>query len=422
VTETIHIVGAGVAGLSCAVRLSGEGKRVVLYESARMAGGRCRSYYDSALDLTIDNGNHLLLSGNRAARDYAARIGAAEALFGPKECVFDFLDTRSGERWKLRPNASRIPWWIFVKDRGVSGAGPLDYLGVLGILRASRDATIGDAMRCSGNLYERLWGPVLLAALNTEPREASATLAAAVLRETLAAGGDACRPLVATHGLGAAFVEPALKTLAAKGAEVRFGARLREIAFDKGRASKLMFADDNVGLGENDRIVLATPPWAAAELIPDLIVPDDFRGIVNAHFKIAPPRGQPPLLGMVGSLSEWLFTFEDRLSITISGADRLMDESRESLAERIWVEVAAATGLATEIPQWQIVKERRATFAATPRQESRRPPAVTRWSNLFLAGDWTATELPATIEGAVRSGYKAAAHVLGADEPNATLF
>jgi squalene-associated FAD-dependent desaturase len=415
VTETIHIVGAGVAGLSCAIRLSDEGKRVALYESARMAGGRCRSYYDSALDLTIDNGNHLLLSGNRAARDYAGRIGAAEALVGPKECVFDFLDTRSGERWKLRPNASRIPLWIFAKDRGVPGAGPLDYLGVLGILRAGHEATISDAMRCSGNLYERLWGPVLLAALNTEPREASAALAAAVLRETLAAGGDACRPMAATHGLGPAFVEPALKTLAARGAEVRFGARLRKIGFDGDRATKLMFGDETVGLGENDRIVLATPPWAAQELIPDLIVPDDFRSIVNAHFKIAPRRGQPLLLGMVGSLSEWLFAFEDRLSVTISGADRLMDESRESLAERIWAEVAAATGLATEIPQWQIVKERRATFAATPRQEARRPPAVTRWSNLFLAGDWTATGLPATIEGAVRSGYKAAAHVLGTE-------
>jgi hydroxysqualene dehydroxylase len=412
VTGTTHIVGAGVAGLACAIRLADEGRRVAIYEAARMAGGRCRSYYDSTLDLTIDNGNHLLLSGNRAALDYAARIGAADALTGPAECAFDFLDTRNGERWTLRPNASRIPWWIFVKERGVPGAGPLDYLGVLGILRARGGSTIGDAMPCSGALYERLWGPVLLAALNTEPKEASAALAAAVLRETLAAGGAACRPLVATRGLGAAFIDPALQRLSIKGAEVRFGARLRALEFDAARASKLNFGDASVDLGENDVVVLATPPWAAAELIPDLTVPDDFRSIVNAHFKIAPPKGQPLLLGMVGSLSEWVFAFEDRLSVTISGADRLMDEPRESLAERIWAEVAAATGVATQLPQWQIVKERRATFAATPRQETRRPPAVTRWPNLFLAGDWTATGLPATIEGAIRSGYRASAHVL----------
>ena len=373
-----------------------------------MAGGRCRSYYDAGLDLTIDNGNHLLLSGNRAALDYAARIGATDALVGPRECAFDFLDTRSGERWRLRPNASRLPWWIFARDRRVPGASPLDYLGAIRLLRAGRDATIGEAMTCSGLLYERLWGPVLLSALNTEPREASAALAGAVLRETLALGGAACRPLVAKHGLGAAFIEPALRYLETKGTNVRFGARLRALEFSDDRVERLAFVDETIALGPDDRLVLAVPPWSAEELVPGLVAPNDFRGIVNAHFKIAPPTGQPLLLGMIGSLGEWLFAFDDRLSVTISGADRLMDEPRESLAERIWAEVAEATGLGAAPPPWQIVKEKRATFAATPRQEARRPGAVTGWRNLYLAGDWTATGLPATIEGAIRSGDKAA--------------
>jgi hypothetical protein len=111
---------------------------------------------------------------------------------------------------------------------------------------------------------------------------------------------------------------------------------------------------------------------------------------------------------MVGSLSEWLFAFHDRLSVTISGADRLMDEPAEDLARRIWAEVAAVTGLEPESPLCRIVKEKRATFAATPRQQARRPETATQWRNLLLAGDWTATGLPATIEGSIRSGYKAA--------------
>ncbi|WP_159728728.1 hydroxysqualene dehydroxylase HpnE [Methylosinus sp. Ce-a6] len=407
-TGTTHIVGAGLAGLSCAVRLTEEGRGVALHEAARMAGGRCRSYYDSSLDLAIDNGNHLLLSGNAAALDYARRIGSVDELAGPKECVFDFLDTRDGARWRLRPNASRLPWWIFAGDRRVPGTTPKDYLGALGILVAKKGATIGEAMKCSGLLYERLWGPVLLSALNTEPRDSSAALAAAVLRETLAAGGAACRPLVARRGLGTAFIEPALATLAARGAAPRFGARLKKIEFGGDRIAALDFGDEKIALAEGDRVVLAVPPWTAQELVPGLVAPDDFRGIVNAHFKIAPPPGQPPLIGMIGSLSEWLFAFDDRLSVTISGADRLMDESRESLAERIWAEVAAAAGLPAALPPWQIVKEKRATFAATPAQQQRRPGATTRWRNLFLAGDWTATGLPATIEGAIRSGYRAA--------------
>ncbi|MBM3625161.1 MAG: hypothetical protein FJX16_07560, partial [Alphaproteobacteria bacterium] len=164
-----------------------------------------------------------------------------------------------------------------------------------------------------------------------------------------------------------------------------------------------------VTLEQGDAVVLAAPPWIAQELIPGLVAPDDFRAILNAHFKIAPPPGQPLLLGMIGTLTEWLFAFDDRLSVTISGADRLIDESRETLATKIWAEVSAATGLSPEPPPWQIVKEKRATFAATPAQERRRPDPKTAWGNLWLAGDWTNTGLPATIEGSIRSGYKAAA-------------
>ena len=413
----VHIIGAGLAGLSCAVRLTDDGRRVALYEAARMAGGRCRSYHDPSLDLTIDNGNHLLLSGNVAARDYARRIGASDALVGPDECVFDFLDLRDGVRWRLRPNASRLPWWILFADRRVPGTGPLDYLDAGKLLFARAGSTIGETMRCEGALWDKLWRPVLLSALNTEPADSSATLAGAVLRETLAAGGAACRPLVAHRGLGAAFVEPALHKLAGKGVAPRFGARLRELVFTDGRVTALRFGDEEVSVGPQDSVVFAAPAWAALETIPGLSAPNDHRAILNVHFRVAPPVGQPLLLGLIGGLSEWLFAFEDRLSVTISGADRLMDEPRESLAAQIWAEAAtacgldyrsAASGLASDLPPWQIVKEKRATFAATPAQDVRRPVAVTGWRNLFLAGDWTATGLPATIEGTIRSGYRAA--------------
>jgi hypothetical protein len=116
----------------------------------------------------------------------------------------------------------------------------------------------------------------------------------------------------------------------------------------------------------------------------------------------------PPMIGVINGTTEWIFAFDGRLSVTISSADRLMDVPREQLAQTTWREVSRVAGIAAELPPWQIVRERRATFAATPQENARRPAARTAWSNLFLAGDWTATGLPATLESAVRSGNRAA--------------
>jgi hypothetical protein len=142
-------------------------------------------------------------------------------------------------------------------------------------------------------------------------------------------------------------------------------------------------------------------------------VPTEFRAIVNAHFRVDPPAAQPRIIGVLNATTEWLFAFPGRLSVTVSAGDRLIDAPREDLARTIWGEVATVAGLpADPMPPWQIVRERRATFAATPEQDLKRPGAVTSWQNLVLAGDWTNTGLPATIEGAIRSGNRAAEIIL----------
>jgi squalene-associated FAD-dependent desaturase len=406
--RSVHIIGAGLAGFATAVRLAAQGVRVTVYEATNQAGGRCRSYHDPALGITIDNGNHLLLSGNRAALGYLAMIGASDRLAGPSSASFPFIDLASHERWTLRANDGRIPWWIFDRHRRVPGTRARDYLSVLRLLRAAPGTTIGEVLDCKGPLYDRLLEPLLLAALNTEPPASSANLAAAVIRETLAAGGRSYRPLFARDGLSAAFVEPALRFIEGNGGTVVFGQRLRAFAFEAERVTALDFGDVSTPLQPGDAVVLAVPPVVAASLVPDLTVPAEFRAIVNAHFRLTPPAGLAPMTGIVNGTAEWLFAFPDRLSVTISGADRLLDTPREELAALIWREVAEVAGIAGPLPPWQIVRERRATFAALPREDAKRPEPQTRWNNLLLAGDWTATGLPATIEGAIRSGNRAA--------------
>jgi squalene-associated FAD-dependent desaturase len=405
---TVHIIGAGLAGLSAAVTCIGSGREIVVHELARHAGGRCRSYFEPALGMTIDNGNHLLLSANDAALSFLRMIGSEGKLGGPDEAKFAFADLASGEKWTLHPNEGPIPWWIFAKDRRVPGTRPLDYLTMMRLLSPGRDTSLDKIIDCSGILYERLSRPLFLAALNTEPREASAVLASVILRATLARGGRACHPLIASEGLGPAFIDPALAYLERNGAKLCFMHQLRGLEFADGDVKLLDFGEDTVELAPDDAAILAVPASVARLILPDLDSPTSFRAIVNAHFKIAPPEGFPRLLGIVNGTAEWLFAYPDRISTTISAADRFIETSREELAQAIWSDVAKLTRTNGAMPPWHIVKERRATFAALPKENAKRPGAETELANLFLAGDWTATGLPATIEGAILSGKTAA--------------
>ena len=288
------------------------------------------------------------------------------------------------------------------------GTAGLDYLALAKLLFAKPEQTLRPILG-TGEIARKLWDPLFVSALNTDPAEASAALAGAVVRETFAKGGDACRPLVAVEGLSAAFIDPALAYLQAKGAEIRLGAKLRAIEFGSDRVSALDFGEEKIALGADDKVVLAVTPPVAVALLPGLRAPLEFRSIVNAHFAYPAPEGLPLLTGVIGGATEWLFGFSDRLSVTISAAERFLATSREELAELIWGEVQAVAGLsAIPLPAWQIIKEKRATFAATPAQDALRPGAATQWRNLALAGDWTRTGLPATIEGAIRSGVTAA--------------
>jgi len=156
-------------------------------------------------------------------------------------------------------------------------------------------------------------------------------------------------------------------------------------------------------------VVLAVPPDVAQTLVPGLRSPARFAANVSVHFAVEPPFGMAPVTGLLNATATWLFAFEGRVSVTVNAAERLLDTPHEALAKTVWAEVAQAANLPVEpMPAWQVVTEPRAMFAALPDQETLRPGTRTRWNNLMLAGDWTATGLPATIEGAIRSGQKAA--------------
>ncbi len=410
---TVHVIGGGLAGLSAAVRLSMAGRDVAVHEAAGRAGGRCRSFHDPVLDRLIDNGNHLLLSGNRSALAYLDAIGAADELSGASDGGFPFLNIGNGERWTISPGGGFFPGWIFKAARRVPGTRAADYLKALRLLVAGKKATVAEVLDDGGALYRLFWEPLAVSILNTNAEEAAASLLAAVLRETFGRGGGACRPLIARRGLSETFIDPALKFLDQRGVKVRFNQRLREIIFGGGRISELYFGDEGILLGPDDAVVLAVPPGQARRLVPGLIAPETSRAIVNGHFLLPAERPALTFIGMIGGLGHWLFVRDGVASVTVSAGEAIVDEAEEKISVRMWPEVARALDLgAWPLPPCRVVKEKRATFAQTPAENARRPAAVSEWKNLFLAGDWTATGLPATIEGAVRSGEVAARAVI----------
>lgn len=413
--NTAHIIGAGLAGLSAAMRLTEAGYRVILHEAGPAAGGRCRSYFDRALDCRIDNGNHLLLSGNEAAMAYLHRIGARDTMTGPGRAVFPFMDLITGERWTVEPGASRVPWWVLNSARRVPGTKLFDYLAIvrLGMSRGTVAKAIGGS-----TLYSKLLEPLAVSVLNTPTESAMSKLMWAVVQGTLLRGGDACIPLVPRIGLSESFIDPALAWLEARGAKLHTSQRVTAFEQSDRKVTALHTTTGANSLTPNDLVVLAAPAWIAADLLPGLIVPNAFEAILNVHFKVDTDPGATGFIGLVGGTAEWIFIKPGIVSVTISAANRLLDTPQDTLADFVWHDVTCALNMSGDMPPVRVVREKRATFAATEANEKRRPgprPGGNAFPrNLALAGDWTATGLPATIEGAIRSGITAAESLLTA--------
>ncbi len=406
-----HVVGAGLAGLAAAVALARAGVAVSLYEAAGQAGGRCRSFHDRTLDCQIDNGNHLVMAGNTATFAYLDAIGTRNQLVSTG-ATFPFLDLASGERWTVRPNRGRLPWWFLAPSRRVAGSRAFDYLAALKLAFAGPEATVESVLANPPTVYRRLWEPLATSALNTDPSEGAASLLWPVLTQTFLRGADWCRPFVADAGLGPAFVDPALALLATAGVEVQFNRRLRALEDEGGRVTGLDTSGGVVPVAKGEGVVLAVPPASAAALLPGLSVPTESRAIVNVHFRLETPPRLPEdarFLGLVGGTAQWIFVRDDVAAITVSAADALAVQDNDAIAAIVWQDLAKALALPDgPMAPHRVINERRATFAQTPAAARSRPGATTAYANLWLAGDWTDTGLPATIESAIRSGQKAA--------------
>ena len=409
-TGTLHVVGTGVAGLACAVSAANTGRKVVVYEATKQAGGRCRSFFDSQLNTTVDNGSHAILGANPAVFNYLSVIGAESELV-PVESTGEipFTDLESGAYWTLHPDPGLFPTWIFDNSRRAANTQALDYIKGFSLLLAGKEKTVASTLPQSGSAWHNFWEPLSTAVMNTPADRASAYLLGRALRQALATRQGGLRSYVPKTSLHDTFIEPALTVLNAAGAQVLFDAPVSTVTVGD-RVNELQIRYEKITISPRDSVVLALPPWAPA------IQPFLNKGfkpepspIVNVHFQVDLHEQPPTMIGLTGGTAHWLFTRPGLVSITVSADQKLANEEHSLIAARLWSDACLALNLSDQsVPPFRVIVERRATPIQDASFVLNRPKPRTGVENLFLAGDWVDTGLPCTLESAVRSGVSAA--------------
>jgi hydroxysqualene dehydroxylase len=426
VGHRVAVVGAGWAGLAAGVTLAERGLPVTVFEASRSLGGRARRVTLDGTDL--DNGQHILIGAYTETLRLMRLVGA-----DPERLLVRLpLELRDVSGFRLRAPPLPAPLHLLaglVLASGLTAAERLRAARFVAHLRRSRFALEADESverllarhRQAGAPRDRLWVPLCVSALNTPPERASARVFANVLRDTLGGARAASDLLLPRADLGALFPAPAAAFVAGHGGEIRLGTAIRAIVRD---GAGFWLDTDPAAFSH---VVLACPPQLAPGLLGDFpelgglaatIAAIEHEPIYTCYLQYPEAVSLPfPMLGFSGGLTQWAF---DRgtlsghpglIAVVLSASGKHEALTHAALAAAIHAELAAGLPGLPE-PRWhRVIAERRATFSCRPGLA--RPANATAVPGLVLAGDYTASDYPATLEAAVRSGI-AAANLLSA--------
>jgi squalene-associated FAD-dependent desaturase len=422
--------------MAAALRLARETPEVTLFERRPFLGGRAFSFRDPDSGAVVDNGQHVLVGACRRLRAFLARIGSPSDAFARQPALGIPILDGTGRAATL--SAARLPAPLHLvpallryrhlglRDR-LAVARDAAALARLDDRSALEDVPLGEWLARRGvspRAIERFWEPLVTPALNVPVAEANLPLTAFFLERALWGGAREGALWLPRVGLSEAIGEPGRHALEAAGVVVRTGERVDGIVVQDGRAVGVSLGGGEVVAA--DALVSALPPRELDAALPGTD-PYDVLGsapIVNAFLWYDRPVADLPFAGTFGSPLQWVFDRERMLGaersggpclgVSLSAADEWIDRSKGEIAERLDEAVGRVfpRRRGAKLLASAVVKEPRATFRAGPGCGRSRPGPRGPVDGLWLAGDWTDTGWPATMEGAVRSGEIAAAAAL----------
>lgn len=431
------IIGGGFAGIATSIALAKRGIVVTLVESRPFLGGRTRSFLDRDTGDTIDNGQHLMLGCYHNALDVLRTLGTDSLLKSQKSMSVDFFDADGSKhifKTSLLPGKLGVALGI-AKLTGLSPADKFSALRLaalihLKIVRAEGKTAL-EFLTYYGQtpqIIKRFWTPIILATLNLEPEIAAASLLVEILRRAFFSDAESSSLLLPTAGLSE-LLAPFSAWLEKHGGRIISGVSVEKILVENEK-----FAGVLLDTGEEILTcygISAIPPRALLRILPDSVQKHfptlslfESSPIISLYLWFDKPFFKGDFAAMLDTTTQWIFNrriianapdevkkqLPEHLALTISAGSSIANESGESLTNACFKELKRAFPAAREakLLSWKVIKEKTATFKATLAIESKRPNAKTAIEGFFLAGDWTNTKLPATIEGAAQSGFEAA--------------
>ena len=419
------VIGGGAAGLSTAAYLSSNGIKVTILESSPKAGGRAYSFSDPISGNVIDNGQHILMGCYKDTLNFIKLIGAKDNFVSNKSLRINFLQ-RGGKVTNLIAVPYLYPINILIALLKYDAIPVKDRISILKFMVkipfTSHQKLVGKSVNdwlSESNQNEAviksLWEIITVGALNTNIKKASALIFRDILMKIFFYGNFASTIVLPKYDLTRSYIEPALEFIKAKEGVISFSSPVEEIITTNNNITAVK--TNNEVLTDFDFIISAIPYHSTIKLFPDLFEENmlefEYSTIVNIHIWLNENNFKEEFYGLINSPVHWVFNKGSHLNLVISDADYLIEESSWEIYDLCLNELKLFMNIHEEnIVRYKIIKEKRATFIPSSKIHFARPSSKTKYKNLFLAGDWTDTGLPSTLESAVKSGRIAAENVI----------